>query len=81
QIAAKRRQQRAKSAAEAGDFRTKLLSMADGLVQVRKVDTPSATPEASDEPEAKVQAALDRGDLPAASAAFAALPAEARDQA
>ncbi|WP_244536735.1 translation initiation factor 2 [Methylobacterium brachiatum] len=81
QIAAKRRAQRAKSAAEAGDFRTKLLSMADGLVQVRKVDTPSATPEASDEPEAKVQVALDRGDLPAASAAFAALPAEARDQA
>jgi hypothetical protein len=81
QIAAKRRSQRAKSAAEAGDFRTKLLSMADGLVQVRKVDAPSATPEASDEPEAKVQAALDRGDLPAASAAFAALPAEARDQA
>ncbi|KNY24457.1 translation initiation factor 2 [Methylobacterium sp. ARG-1] len=81
QIAAKRRAQRAKSAAEAGDFRTKLLSMADGLVQVRKVDAASATPEASDEPETKVQAALDRGDLPAASAAFAALPAEARDQA
>ncbi|SFL44640.1 hypothetical protein SAMN05192568_10054 [Methylobacterium pseudosasicola] len=80
QIAAKRRSLRAKSAAETGDFRTKLLSMADGLVQVRKVDAPASTPEASDEPEAKVQAALDRGDLPAASAAFAALPAEIRDQ-
>ena len=80
QIAAKRRSQRAKNAAETGDFRTKLLSMADGIVQVRKVDAPAA-PEASDDPEAKVQAALDRGDLPAASAAFAALPSEARDQA
>jgi uroporphyrinogen-III synthase len=78
-ITAKRQAQRAKSAAETGDFRAKLLSMADGLVQVRKVDAPA--PEASDAPEAKVQAALDRGDLPAASAAFAALPAEARDQA
>lgn len=80
QIAAKRRSLRAKSAAETGDFRTKLLSMADGLVQVRKVDTPATTPDASDEPETKVQAALDRGDLPAASAAFAALSTEARDQ-
>ncbi|MDP4002898.1 translation initiation factor 2 [Methylobacterium sp. NEAU K] len=80
QIAAKRRAQRARSAAETGDFRAKLLSMADGLVQVRKVDAPPA-PEASDDPEAKVQAALDRGDLLGASAAFAALPPEARDQA
>lgn len=78
-IATKRQAQRAKSAAETGDFRSKLLSMADGLVQVRKVDAPA--PEASDDPEGKVQAALDRGDLSAASAAFAALPAEARDQA
>jgi hypothetical protein len=79
-IAAKRQAQRAKNAAETGDFRSKLLSMADGLVQVRKVDAPAA-PEASADPEGKVQAALDRGDLPSASAAFAALPAEARDQA
>ncbi|SEF97227.1 hypothetical protein SAMN04488144_107129 [Methylobacterium sp. 190mf] len=78
-IAAKRQAQRAKSAAETGDFRTKLLSMADGLVQIRKADAPA--PEAADDPESKVQAALDRGDLSAASAAFAALPAEARDQA
>ncbi|UIY44310.1 translation initiation factor 2 [Methylobacterium radiotolerans] len=78
-IAAKRQAQRAKSAAEKGDFRTKLLSMADGLVQIRKADAPA--PEAADDPESKVQAALDRGDLTAASAAFAALPAEAREQA
>ncbi|GEM97528.1 hypothetical protein MRA01_20680 [Methylobacterium radiotolerans] len=78
-IAAKRQAQRAKSAAETGDFRTKLLSMADGLVQIRKADAPA--PEAADDPESKVQAALDRGDLTAASAAFAALPAEAREQA
>lgn len=78
-IAAKRQAQRAKSAAETGDFRTKLLSMADGLVQVRKADAPAPAP--SDAPEAKVQAALDRGDLPAASAAFAALTPEVREQA
>ncbi|MBP1183567.1 translation initiation factor 2 [Methylobacterium sp. PvR107] len=78
-IAAKSRAQRARSAAETGDFRSKLLSMADGIVQVRKVDAPA--PEASDDPEAKVQAALDRGDLPAADAAFAALPAAAQDEA
>ncbi|WP_331289615.1 translation initiation factor 2 [Methylobacterium radiotolerans] len=78
-IAAKRQAQRARSAAETGDFRTKLLSMADGLVQIRKADAPA--PEAADDPESKVQAALDRGDLSAASAAFAALSAEARDQA
>lgn len=79
-IAAKRQAQRAKSAAETGDFRSKLLSMADGLVQVRKVDAPAAS-ETSEDPEHKVQAALDRNDLPAASAAFAALPAEAQEQA
>ncbi|MGH1574126.1 translation initiation factor 2 [Methylobacterium sp. P31] len=78
-IAAKRQAERAKSAAGRGDFRSKLLSMADGLVQVRKVDAPA--PEASDAPEAKVQAALDRGDLSAAASAFAALPADARDEA
>ncbi|MGT2488852.1 hypothetical protein ACU4GA_29100 [Methylobacterium oryzae CBMB20] len=68
-IAAKRQAQRARSAAETGDFRTKLLSMADGLVQIREADAPA--PEAADDPESKVQAALDRGDLSAASAAFA----------
>ncbi|WP_346016940.1 uroporphyrinogen-III synthase [Methylobacterium sp. GC_Met_2] len=78
-IAAKRRAQQSKMAAESGDFRAKLLSMADGLVQVRKADAPA--PEAADQPEAKVQAALDRADLPAAAMAFAALPAEARDEA
>ena len=78
-ITAKRQAQRAKSAAETGDFRSKLLSMADGLVQIRKADAPA--PEASDAPEGKVQAALDRGDLTAASAAFAALPAEAQEPA
>lgn len=78
-IAAKRRAQRAKTAAETGDFRAKLLSMADGLVQVRKADAPA--PESTDQPETKVQAALDRGDLPGAEAAFAALPAEAQSEA
>ena len=78
-IASRRRAARAQNAAETGDFRAKLLSMADGLVQVRKVDAPA--PEAAADPEGKVRAALDRGDLPAASAAFAALPPEARGEA
>ncbi|SDN05712.1 Uroporphyrinogen-III synthase [Methylobacterium phyllostachyos] len=78
-IAAKRQAQQAKAKAGSGDFRAKLLSMADGLVQVRKADAPA--PEAVDQPEGKVQAALDRGDLTGAEAAFAALPAEARDEA
>gem|GEM_PF-155238 len=78
-IAAKRRAQQAKANVGSGDFRSKLLSMADGLVQVRKADAP--TPEAADQSEGKVQAALDRRDLTGAEAAFAALPAEARDEA
>lgn len=78
-ITAKRRAVRAQSAAETGDFRAKLLSMTDGLVQVRKVD--AASPEPAADPAGKVQAALDRGDLRGASAAFAALPPEAQGEA
>ncbi len=80
-IAQSRRAAQTKAASESGDFRTKLLSMADGLVQVRKVDgnSPAEGPAAA--PEEKVQAALDRGDLEAASAAFDAMPAEAKTQA
>ncbi len=80
-IAQARRAAQTKAAADSGDFRTKLLSMADGLVQVRKVDGngPAEGPAAA--PEEKVQAALDRGDLEGAAAAFEALPAEAKAQA
>ena len=80
-IAQSRRAAQTKAASESGDFRTKLLSMADGLVQVRKVDgnSPAEGPAAA--PEEKVQAALDRGDLDAASAAFDAMPPEAKTQA
>jgi hypothetical protein len=80
-IAQARQAARTKAASESGAFRTKLLSMADGLVQVRKVDGehPADGPAAA--PEEKVQAALDRGDLDAAAAAFEALPPEAKAQA
>ncbi len=81
-IAQGRQAAKTKAAAESGDFRTKLLSMADGLVQVRKVDAGQAAeagPAAA--PEEKVQAALDRGDLVGAASAFDALPPEAKAQA
>ena len=78
-VAAKRRVARAQAAAAGGDFRAKLLSMADGLVQVRKVDAPA--PDGAPDPETKVQAALDRGDASAASIAFDALPPEAQGEA
>jgi hypothetical protein len=80
-IAQSRRAAQTKAASESGDFRTKLFSMADGLVQVRKVDGggPAEGPAAA--PEEKVQTALDRGDLEGASAAFDAMPAEAKAQA
>jgi hypothetical protein len=81
-IAQGRQAAKTKAAAESGDFRTKLLSMADGLVQVRKVDAgPTAEAGPAAAPEEKVQAALDRGDLAAAAAAFDALPPEAKAQA
>ncbi len=70
-----------KAASESGDFRTKLLSMADGLVQVRKVDAAAPAEGNGAAPEEAVQAALDRGDLAGAAKAFDALPQEAKAQA
>ncbi len=55
--------------------------MADGLVQVRKVDAGSPAEGTAAAPEEAVQAALDRGDLAAAASAFEALPPEAKAQA
>lgn len=80
--AAARRSAQAKSVAESGDLKAKLLSMADSIVQVRKVDAPPASgtePEAN--PLGKVQAALDRGAIQEAAKAFDAMPDAAKAEA
>ncbi len=80
---AARRAAEARSVAESGDIKTKLLSMADSIVQVRRVDAPPASTgkPAGEDPVAKVQAALDRGALQDAVTAFDALPQEAKAEA
>lgn len=82
-IAAARRTAQSRSVAESGDFSQKLMSMADSIIQVRKVDAPAATGTAgvTPDPTASIQDALDRGDIQAAAKAFAALPEETRAQA
>ncbi|WP_430911015.1 translation initiation factor 2 [Methylobacterium sp. sgz302541] len=81
-IAAKRKAAQARSVAETGDIKQRLFSMAESIVQVRKVDTPAASEaQAGGDPTAKVQAALDKGALGEAAAAFDALPQEARAEA
>lgn len=82
-IATARRAAQSRSVAETGDFGQKLMSMAESIVQVRKVDAPAATGTAGavGDPTASIQEALDRGDLQGAAQAFAALPEEVRAQA
>jgi hypothetical protein len=83
-IAASRRAAQSKAVAETGDIGAKLMSMAETIVQVRRVEpqagaasgtaaAPDATP--------KVQDALDRGAIKEAAEAFAALPESARTEA
>ncbi|MEA1831325.1 translation initiation factor 2 [Methylobacterium durans] len=79
-IAASRRSAEAKDVAETGDLKQRFLSMADSIIQVRKVDAPAAEGSGGD-PAAKVQAALDRGALREAVQAFDAMPEDARAQA
>ncbi|MGU3538912.1 translation initiation factor 2 [Methylobacterium sp. A54F] len=81
-LAASRRAAEARSVATTGDIKQRFLSMAESIVQVRKVDTP-APPDAAGggDPTAKVQAALDRGALQEAAQAFAAMPEEIRTEA
>ncbi|AWN38914.1 hypothetical protein DK427_08535 [Methylobacterium radiodurans] len=80
--AAARRAAEARSVAESGDIKAKLLSMADSIVQVRRVDAPPpAGAQPGEDPVAKVQAALDRGALQDAVQAFDALPQEAKAEA
>ena len=81
--AAARRASEARSVAESGDIKAKLLSMADSIVQVRRVDAPPASGgrPAGEDPVEKLQAALDRGALQDAVTAFEALPQEAKAEA
>ncbi|GJE43071.1 hypothetical protein AEGHOMDF_2248 [Methylobacterium soli] len=81
-IAASRRSAEARDVAETGDLKRRLLSMAESIVQVRKVDGPAGeAAEAAGDPTAKVQAALDRGAIQDAAQAFEAMPAEAKAEA
>ncbi|MCJ2129700.1 COG4223 family protein [Methylobacterium sp. E-045] len=80
-IAASRKAAQAKSVAETGDIKQRLMSMAESVVQVRKVDAPAAPGEAApDDAVPKVQEALDRGAIAEAAKAFAGLPEETRKQ-
>ncbi|WP_375455822.1 translation initiation factor 2 [uncultured Methylobacterium sp.] len=80
-IAAARRTAEARDVAANGDLKRRFLSIADAIVQVRKVDAPAPAEAAEADPAAKVQAALDRGALREASQAYAAMPQEAKAQA
>ena len=80
--AAKRKSAQARSVAESGDVRQRLFSMAESIVQVRKVDGPAAAePGAAGDSVARVQAALDRGALSEAASGFDALPQDLRTEA
>ena len=73
-LSASRKAAQAKEVAATGDIKSRFLSMAESIVQVRKVDSPAAVEAAEGEPVAKVQAALDRGALRDAVQAFDSLP-------
>ncbi|WP_238230475.1 hypothetical protein [Methylobacterium thuringiense] len=87
-IAAARRSARAASLASSGSIGDRLMSMAESVVQVKRVAPgggsaggTGAAPAADDEPEARVQDALDAGRLGDAAKAFEALPDDVRAQA
>lgn len=80
-IAAAHKAAAAKDVAANGDLKSRFLSIADSIVQVRKVDAPAAGEAASTDPAAKVQAALDRGALIEASQAYEAMPQDLKAQA
>ncbi|GLS44829.1 hypothetical protein GCM10007884_28180 [Methylobacterium brachythecii] len=84
-IASARRSARSAARASSGSIGDRLLGMAESVVQVKRVGTSggstTAVPAADDEPEAKVQDALDRGRLDAAAKAFAAMSEADRAQA
>lgn len=84
-IAEAKRAAQARAVAESGSVGDRLMNMASSLVQVKRADAPAQGGQGaaggSEGSTAQVQAALDGGDLPAAAAAFAALPEEAKSQA
>lgn len=80
-LAASRKAAEARTVAASGDLKSRLLSMADSIVQVRRVDAPAPAETAEADPAGKVQAALDRGALGEAARAFETLPPEAKAQA
>ncbi|MCJ2083050.1 COG4223 family protein [Methylobacterium sp. J-090] len=83
-IAAGRRAAQVRSVAETGDFGQKLMSMAESIVQVRKVETPAPSAQGAapaTDPLPKVQDALDRGAIAEAAQVFIALPEDIRVQA
>ena len=82
-IAASRRAAQTRAVAETGDIGTKLMSMAESIVQVRRVESQGSGSAAQPAPDTtpKVQEALDRGAIKEAAEAFAALPEAARTEA
>jgi hypothetical protein len=83
-IAASRRAAQSKAVAESGDIGTKLMSMAESIVQVRRVEAPAnggAANAPAPDTAPKVQEALDRGAIKEAAEAFAAMPEAARAEA
>ncbi|WP_246691540.1 hypothetical protein [Methylobacterium sp. WL12] len=79
--AAARKAAASKDVAANGDLKSRFLSIADSIVQVRKVDAPQTAEAADTDPVAKVQAALDSGALLEASQAYAAMPQDLKAQA
>lgn len=82
-IAASRRAAQTRAVAETGDIGTKLMSMAESIVQVRRVESQGSGSGVQPAPDTtpKVQEALDRGAIKEAAEAFAALPEAARTEA
>jgi len=83
-VGSARRAAQVRSVAEKGDFGQKLMSMAESIVQVRKVEAQAPSAQGSApvaDPLPKVQDALDRGAIAEAAQAFAALPEDVRAQA
>ncbi|GBU19398.1 MULTISPECIES: translation initiation factor 2 [Methylobacterium] len=80
-IANRRKAEQARTVAETGDITQRLYSMAESIVQIRKVDAPATESGSEPDPAARVQSALDRGALAEAATAFDALPEAARTEA
>lgn len=80
-IAASRKAAQARTVAESGDISQRFMSMAESIIQVRKVDAPVAEKAQGADPVGEIQAALDRGAIAEAAKSFAALPEPLRAEA